>query len=113
MYGGKIKVAKSRKTKRKPVLEAEYLEGAFEQPTKAKKARRDNASEGTTSGVPSIQEEVEDLQADQVIPERTRSGKAATTSSTAPEQPAISKKKRKHIVKSPSTLKLKKKQLNL
>jgi len=29
MYGGKIKVAKSRKTKRKPVSEAEYLEGAL------------------------------------------------------------------------------------
>ena len=47
-------MAKSRKTKRKPVSEAEYLEGASEQPTKGKKARRDSASEGTTSGVPSI-----------------------------------------------------------
>jgi len=64
MYGGKVKIAKSRKTKRKPVLEVEYLEGAYEQPAKTKKARRDNASEGTTSVVPSIQEEVEDLQAD-------------------------------------------------
>jgi len=54
MYGGKIKVAKSRKTKRKPVSEAEYLEGASEQPSKAKKPRRDSASEGTTSGVPTI-----------------------------------------------------------
>jgi len=84
MYGGKIKVAKSRKTKRKHVSEAEYLEGA---------------SEGTTSGVPSIQEEVEDLQADQVLSERTRKGKAATTSSSAPKQPTIPKKKRKHVVR--------------
>jgi len=30
MYGGKIIVAKSRKTKRKPVSDAEYLEGASE-----------------------------------------------------------------------------------
>jgi len=30
MYGGNVKVAKSRKTKRKPVSEAEYLEGASE-----------------------------------------------------------------------------------
>jgi len=58
MYGGKIKVAKSRKTKRKPVSEAEYLEGASEQPSKAKKPRRVSASKGTTSGVPTIQEEV-------------------------------------------------------
>jgi len=57
MYGGKIKVAKSRKTKRKPVSEAEYLEGASEQPSKAKKPRRVSASKGTTSGVPTIQEE--------------------------------------------------------
>jgi len=99
MYGGKIKLAKSRKTKRKPVSEAEYLEGASEQPSKAKKPRRDSASKGTTFGVPTIQEEVEDLQADQVLPERTRSGKPATTSSSAPEQPAIPKRKRKHVVK--------------
>jgi len=100
MYGENVKIAKSRKTKRKPVSEAEYLEGASEQPAqKSKKTRRDSASEGTTSGVPSIQEEVEDLQADQVLPERTRSGKAATTSSSAPDQPAIPKKKRKHVVR--------------
>jgi len=30
MYGGNVKVAKSRKTKRKPVSEVEYLEGASE-----------------------------------------------------------------------------------
>jgi len=85
MYGGKVKIAKSRKTKRKPVSEAEYFEGASEQPAKTNKARRDSASEGTTSAVPSIQEEVEDLQVDQVLPERTRSGKAATIFSSAPE----------------------------
>jgi len=100
MYGGNVKVAKSRKTKRKPVSEAEYLEGAFEQPAKkSKKARRNNAYEGTTSSVPSIQEEEEDLQADQVLPEKTRSGKAATTSSSAPDQPVDPKKKRKHVVR--------------
>jgi len=37
MYRGKVKLAKSRKTKRKPVSEAEYLEGVFTQPPKAKK----------------------------------------------------------------------------
>jgi len=76
MYGGKVKLAKSRKTKRKLVSEAEYLEGVSEQPPKAKKSRRDNASEVTTSGLLTIQEEVEDLQSEQVLPERTRSGKA-------------------------------------
>jgi len=100
MYGGNVKVAKSRKTKRKLVSEAEYLEGASEQPAKkAKKARKDKAPEATNFGVASIQEEVEDLEADKILPERTRSGKAATTSMTALEQSAIPKKKRKHVVR--------------
>ena len=97
MYGGNVKVAKSRKTKRKLVSEAEYLEGASEQP--AKKAKKDKALEATGSGVASIQEEVEDLEADKILPERTRRGKSATTSLTALEQPAIPKKKRKHVVR--------------
>jgi len=99
MYGGNVKVAKSRKTKRKPVSEAKYMESASEQPAKkVKKVRRDSVSEGTTSGVPSIQEEVEDLQTDQVLLERTRSGQAVTTSSTVPKQPAIPKGKRKRVI---------------
>jgi len=100
MYGGNVKVAKSRKTKRKPVSEEESLEGASEQPAKkAKKAKKDKAPEATGSGVASIQQEVEDLEADKILPGRTRSCKAATTSLTAPEQPAIPKKKRKHVVR--------------
>jgi len=40
IYGGNVKVAKSRKTKRKPVSEVEHLEGASDQPAKkAKKAK--------------------------------------------------------------------------
>jgi len=50
MYGGNVKVAKSKKTKRKPVSEAEYLEGASEQLSKkAKKAKKDKAPEATGS----------------------------------------------------------------
>jgi len=93
-------VAKSRKTKRKPMSEAEYLEGAFEQPArKAKKVKKDKSSEATSSGVATIQEEVKDLEVDKILPDRTRSGKAATTSMTAPEQPSIPKRKRKHVVR--------------
>ena len=44
MYGGALPVAKSRKSKRKLVSEAEYLEEASEQPAKkAKKAKKDKA----------------------------------------------------------------------
>jgi len=100
MYGGNVKVAKTRKTKRKHMSEAEYLEGASEQPArKAKKAKKDKAFEATDYGVTTIQEEVEDLEADKILPDRTRNGKAATTSMTAPEQPSIPKRKRKHDVR--------------
>jgi len=100
MYGGNVKVAKSRKTKRKPMTEAEYLEDASEQPArKAKKAKKDKAFEATDSEVATMQEEVEDLEADKILPDRTRSGKAATTSMTAPKQPSIPKRKRKHVVR--------------
>jgi len=100
MYGGNVKVAKSRKTKRKPMTEAEYLEDSFEQPArKAKKAKKDKASEATGFEVATIQEEVEDLEANKILPDRTRSGKAATTSMTAPEQHSIPKRKRKHVVR--------------
>jgi len=106
MYRGNVKVAKSRKTERKPVSEAKYLEGASKQPTKkAKKAKKGKALEATSSVVASIQEEVEDLEAEKILPERTRSGKAATNSMTAPEQPAIPTKKRKHVVRKLKELK--------
>jgi len=100
MYGGNFKVAKSRKTKRKPMTEAEYIEGASEQPSKkAKKAKKDKASKATGSEVATMHEEVEDLEADKILPDRTKSGKAATTSMIAPEQPSIPKRKRKHVVR--------------
>jgi len=100
MNGGALPVAKRRKTKRKALSEAEYLKEAFEQPTKkAKKAKIEKVAEATASEVATIQEEVEDLEADKISPERTRSGTAATTSQSAPEQPSIPKKKRKHNVR--------------
>jgi hypothetical protein len=46
------------------------------------------------SGLPKIQEEVQDLDTDIVLNKRTRSGKAAAFTQTAPEQPPIPKKKR-------------------
>jgi len=100
IYGGNVKVAKSKKTKRKPLTEAEYLEDASKQPArKAKKAKKDKASEATSSEVATMQEEVEDLEADNILLDRTRSGKAATISMTAPELPSIPKRKRKHVVR--------------
>jgi len=76
MYGGALLVAKSTKSKRKPVSEAEYLEKASEQPAKkAKKAKKDKEAEATGSGLSTIQEEVQDLEPVKVQIKRTRSGK--------------------------------------
>jgi len=76
MYGGALKVAKSRKTKRKPLSKAEYLEEASEQPArKAKKAKKEKVVEETGYSLQTIQEEVKDLGHTEVIGKRTRSGK--------------------------------------
>jgi hypothetical protein len=99
MYGSAFPVARSRKTKRKALTKDEYLEDAPEQTAKkAKKAKKEKAhSKVNVVGlaVPTIQEEVQDLDADTVLNKRTRSGKAVATSQTTPDQPSIPKKKRK------------------
>jgi hypothetical protein len=68
-----------------------------EQPSKkTKKEKASGKANAGGSGLPSIQEEVEDLNVDVVLNKRTRSGKAAAPSQTAaPEQPQIPKKKKR------------------
>jgi hypothetical protein len=87
-----LPVAKGRKSKRKTLTKKEYLE--VKQPSK--KAKKDGASEKLKiggSGMPSIEEEVQDLDTDMVLNKKTRSGKAAASSTvTAPKQPSIPKK---------------------
>ncbi|RHN51788.1 hypothetical protein MtrunA17_Chr6g0472821 [Medicago truncatula] len=99
MYGGALPVAKSRKTKRKALTEDEYLDDAPEQPRKkAKKAKKEKSSSKVNEvglAVPTIQEEVQDLDADKVLNKRTRSGKVVSISHIQPPQPSIPKKKRK------------------
>jgi hypothetical protein len=97
MYGGALPVAKSRKTKRKALTKEEYLDDAPEKPKK-KRAKKEKASIKVNEvgpDVPNIQQEVQDLDTDTVLNKRTRSGKAAATSQSAPDQPSIPKKKRK------------------
>jgi len=97
MYGGALPLAKSRKSKRKPVSEAEYLEEASEQPAKKdKKAKKDKAVEAIGSGLSSIQKEVQDLEPVKVLNKRTRSCKEAVPS---PPQPSIPRRKRKPTVR--------------
>jgi len=49
--------------------------------------------------VPTIQEEVQNLDPAKVLNKRTRSGKSAESSQPQPAQPSIPKKKRKHVVR--------------
>jgi hypothetical protein len=103
MYGGALPVAKSRKTKRKALTKDEYLEYASEQPSKkAKKAKKEKAAVQENivgPAIPTIQEEVEDLEADKILTKRTRSGKTTESSQLLPNQPSIPKKKRKTAVR--------------
>jgi hypothetical protein len=49
--------------------------------------------------VPSIQDEVQDLEPAKILNRRTRSGKSVGSSQSLPPQPSILKKKRKHSVR--------------
>jgi len=90
MYGGALPVAKSRKSKRKPISEAEYVEEASEKlAKKINKAKKDKAAEATGSALSIIQEEVQDLEPVKVLDKRTRSGKELVPSPPQPVQPSI------------------------
>ena len=97
MYGGTLLVAKKRKSKKKATSEADDVEEAPE--PKRKKAKKAKVAEATGSGMPTIQEEVQDLEPVKVLNKRTRSGKEAESSPPQPAQPSIPKKKRKHVVR--------------
>jgi len=101
MYGGTLPVAKSRKSKKRGLTEAEYLDDdASEQPSqKAKKAKKEKVSTQADHAIPTIQEEVKDLAHAEVLSKRIRSGKQAKPSPPQPAQPSIPTKKRKHVVR--------------
>jgi hypothetical protein len=107
MYGGALPMASKKKRK---LTKKEYLsevddddEASEPQKKKVKKAKIDHVApkeKATNSGVPSLQEEVQDLDADKVLNKRTRSGKTVGSSQSQlqPGQ-SIPKKKRKHVVR--------------
>ncbi|RHN51733.1 hypothetical protein MtrunA17_Chr6g0472141 [Medicago truncatula] len=103
MYGGALPVAKSRKTKRKALTKEEYLDDAPKQPAKkarrAKKKRVAVQENIVAPAIPTIQEEVEHLEADKILPKRTGNGKLAASSQAAPDQPLIPKKKRRTTIR--------------
>jgi len=95
MYGGALPIAKSRKSKKRAMTEAEYVEDAPE--AASKKAKKSKAAPQEILPDPevlSIQQESQELDASEVLDKRTRSKKPAN----AP-QSSIPKKKRKMAIK--------------
>jgi len=78
MYGGALPVAKGKKSKKRALTEAKYLDEASEEPTKTSKKAK--VTEETGSALSTIQEEVQDLEPVKVLNKRTRSGKEAEPS---------------------------------
>ena len=94
MYGGALLVA--RKKKSKMMITSEAVEPKKK---KAKKAKDAPKQQATDSVVPTIQDEVQDLEPTKVLNKRTRNGKLVGSSQRLPPQPSIPKKKRKHHVR--------------
>jgi len=100
MYGGALPIAIKRKSKKKATSEAVDIEEASEpKKKKAKKGKDVHQEQATGSNVPSIQEEVWDLEPAKILDKRTRSGKTVGSSQSLPPQPSISKKKRKPSIR--------------
>jgi len=101
IFGGTLPVARKRKSnKKKATSEADDVEEASEpKKKKAKKEKQVSQGQAIGSGIPSIQDEVQDLEPAEILNKRTRSGKTVGSSQPLPAQPSIPKKKRKHVVR--------------
>jgi len=66
---------------------------------KAKKKKQAFQVQATGSDIPTIQDEVQDLEPAKILDRRTRNGKTVGSSQSLPAQPSIPKKKRKHVVR--------------
>jgi len=78
MYGGALPIAKSRKSKKRAISEAEYVEDAPEPASKkAKKSKAASQEQLTAPEVLTIQQEAHELNAYEVLDKRTRSKKSA------------------------------------
>jgi len=100
MYGGALPVARKRKSKKKTTSEADDDEEASEpNKKKAKKSKNAPQEQAVGSDVPTIQDEVRDLEPAKILNKRTRSGKSVGSSQSLPPQPSIPRKKRKQNVR--------------
>jgi len=101
MYGGALPVApKKRKSKKQATSEdVDEEESSEPKPKKAKKEKAVVKVNVVGSAMPTIQEEVQDLEPMKVLNTRTRGGTSTTSSASIPPQPSIPKKKRKHSIR--------------
>jgi len=100
IYGGSLPVAsKKRKAKKKATLEADNEEASEPKKKKAKKEKDAPQEQLVGSKVPTIQDEVQDLEPTNILNKRTRSGKTVGSSQSLPPQPSIARKKRKQNVR--------------
>jgi len=77
MYGGALPIAKSRKSQKRKMTEAEYLEDTPEQVTKIAKMSKATTSQPnpTTSNVLSFQQQAQELDASEALDKDNRSKK--------------------------------------
>jgi len=98
--GAPLRIASKKKKTNKRASEVVDIEEASEpKKKKAKKAKDVHQEQATGSEVPSIQDEVQDLELAKILNKRTNSGKTVGSSQSLPPQPSISKKKRKPSVR--------------
>jgi len=98
MYGASlIFSSKKRKSKKKATLEAAEEEASEPKPKKVKKEKDVLQEVGST--MPTIQEEVKDLEHVKVLNKRTRCGTSTGSSLSMSPQPTIHKKKRKQGIR--------------
>ena len=95
MYGAPLKVASKKRKSKKAASEAAEGEASEPKPKKAKKEKTALQVKEIGSAVPTIHEEVKDLEPVKVLNKRTRGGTSTESSRAIPPQPKIQKKKKK------------------
>ena len=98
MYDTSLPTAsKKRKSKKKATSEVAEEEASEPKPKKVKKEKA--ALQEVGYAMPTIQEEVLDLEPMKVLNKRTRGGTSTESSLSMFRQPTIHKKKRKHVIR--------------
>jgi len=100
MYSGALPIAKSRKSNKRAISEAKYVEDAPEPASKkAKKSKATSQEQLADPEVLTIQQEAQELDAFEVLDKRTRSSKLVDVPHTSLPQSSIAKKKRKMAIR--------------